>query len=261
MKLARFLSKGVESYGVVNGRNIKAIRGLPWESIVYTGAEFAVDDVELLAPVQPPNVLAIGANYRKHVEESGAKIPSIPLVFIKATTTVTGPGKPVILPSMAPGEIDFEAELAIVIGKTCRRVGEDAALEYVLGYTCANDISARDCQLRQDSQWARGKSFDTFCPLGPWIETELDGNNCGISLTLNGKIMQNSNTRDMIFPCRKLISYCSQFATLLPGTVIITGTPEGVGFARKPPVFLKPGDVMEVAIEGIGTLKNQVAAE
>ena len=262
MRLARFKAKGKESYGVVSGENkVKAIRGLPWDPIAHTGAEFDLKDVELLAPVQPPNVLAIGANYRRHVEESGAKVPSAPLVFIKATTTVTGPDKPVVLPRIAPNEVDFEVELGIVIGKTCRRVGESDALSYVLGYTCANDVSARDCQLKLDGQWARGKSFDTFCPLGPWIETELDAGNLAISLKLNGKTMQNSNTRDMIFPCAKIVSYCSQFATLLPGTVIVTGTPEGVGFARKPPVFLKAGDVIEIAIEGIGTLKNPVAME
>ena len=261
MKLARFTACGITSYGVVNGNTVKAIRGLPWEALSATGAEYALSGVELLAPVEPPNVIAIGANYRKHIEESGAKVPSAPLVFLKATTAVTGPGKAVVLPAMAPGEVDFEAELAIVIGRTCRRVSEADALGYVLGYTCANDISARDCQRRLDSQWARAKSFDTFCPLGPWIETELDGNRCGISLKLNGQTLQHSNTADMLFSCRKLISYCSQFATLLPGTVILTGTPEGVGFARKPPLFLKAGDVMEVGIEGIGVLENPVTLE
>lgn len=261
MKLARFEVQGKESYGVVTGDMVKAIRGLPWETVDYSGAVHPLNKVALLAPVRPPNVFAIGANYRRHVKECGAKVPSAPLVFIKATTTVTDPGKPVVLPAMAPNEVDYEAELAIVIGKTCRRVSETDALSHVLGYTCANDISARDCQLKIDSQWARGKSFDTFCPLGPWIETELDGDNCAIGLKLNGKVMQSSRTNDMIFSCRTVISYCSQFATLLPGTVIITGTPEGVGMARKPPVFLKAGDVMEVTIDGIGTLRNHVTAE
>ncbi len=217
--------------------------------------------VRLLAPVQPPNVLAIGLNYRTHAVESGAEIPSAPVLFLKATTSVIGPEEPIVLPAMAPSEVDYEAELVIVIGRRARNVSEEEALEYVLGYTCGNDVSARDCQLRLDVQWARGKSFDTFAPLGPWIETELDPDNCPIRTRLNGRVMQDSNTNDLIFNTRQLVSYLSRCMTLLPGTVIMTGTPSGVGFPRKPPVFLRPGDVVEVEIEGIGTLRNRVESE
>ncbi|MDD3928099.1 MAG: fumarylacetoacetate hydrolase family protein, partial [bacterium] len=170
-------------------------------------------------------------------------------------------GGDILLPKMAPHEVDYEAELAIVIGRTCRNVPEYEALDYVLGYTCGNDVSARDCQMKQDTQWARAKSFDTFCPLGPWIETELDPDGLDIVSRLNGETMQSSNTSDMLFDCRYLVSYCSRIATLQPGTVIMTGTPSGVGFSRKPPVFLRPGDKIEVEIEGIGTLCNGVRAE
>jgi len=241
-------------------------RVLPIEGDVFgrwrrTSAALDLAQVRLLAPVQPPNVLAIGLNYRAHAAESGARIPSAPVLFLKANTAVIGPDDTILLPEMAPDEVDYEAELVIVIGRCAHNVPEAEALEYVLGYTCGNDVSARDCQLRLDVQWARGKSFDTFAPLGPWIETELDPDNCRIRSRLNGQVMQDSNTNDMIFGTRQLVSYLSRCMTLLPGTVIMTGTPSGVGFARKPPVFLRPGDVIEVEIDGIGTLRNRVARE
>jgi len=155
--------------------------------------------------------------------------------------------------------VDYEAELVIVIGKKAKNVETNEVKNYILGYTCANDISARDCQIRIDKQWARGKSFDTFCPLGPWIVTELDDpDNCRIFSCLNGEVMQDSNTSDLISDIKEIVSYCSKNFTLYPGTIIMTGTPEGVGFARKPPVFLKPGDVIEIEIEGIGKLSNKV---
>ncbi|MDD2707760.1 MAG: fumarylacetoacetate hydrolase family protein [Verrucomicrobiae bacterium] len=261
MKIARFETGGKIHFGQLEGEVLHLLQGEPWKKVERTGEKIFLKQARLLAPVLPPDIIAIGANYRKHVEESGMKIPSAPLVFLKATSSLAGPGDAVVLPAMAPGEVDFEAELAIVIGRECRRVGEKEALGFVWGYTCANDISARDCQLKLDSQWARGKSFDTFCPLGPWIETELDPDAAGISLTLNGQTLQSSNTGDMIFNCARLVSYCSQICTLRPGTVILTGTPQGVGFARKPPVFLKPGDTMEVVVEGIGALCNSAKAE
>jgi len=216
-----------------------------------------------LAPVDPPNVFAIGLNYKAHADESGAAYPDHPVIFLKATTAVTGPGAPIILPAEAPDEVDYEAELAIVVGKTARRVGEDEALDYVLGYTCANDVSARDCQIRLDKQWTRAKSFDTFCPLGPCLVTagDIDPDNVRIRSVLNGQVMQDSTTADMIFSCRRLISYLSRQFTLLPGTVICTGTPAGVGFARKPPVFLRDGDTITIEIEGIGELTNPVIRE
>lgn len=215
-----------------------------------------------LPPVQPPNIFAIGRNYPAHAAETGARLPDRPLVFLKATTALIGDGEPIVLPAAAPAEVDFEAELAIVIGRRARRVPEAAALDYVLGYTCANDVSARDCQ-RSDKQWARAKSFDTFCPLGPWLVTpdELDPDRCAIRSRLNGRLMQDASTAAMLFSCRQLVSYLSQQCTLLPGTLILTGTPEGVGMARRPPVFLKEGDRLEVEIEGIGTLTNPVTRD
>ncbi|HEY3416766.1 MAG TPA: fumarylacetoacetate hydrolase family protein, partial [Armatimonadota bacterium] len=219
MKVARFLVNGTERYGVVEGDRVESLAGLPWETTARTGDAFPLSAVTLLAPVQPPDVIAIGLNYKAHADESGFKYPPAPVIFLKATSSVIGPEAPIILPAMAPDEVDYEAELVIVIGRTCRKVREADALDYVLGYTVGNDVSARDCQLRLDTQWARGKSFDTFCPLGPWIETELDPDAADISLTRNGQILQQSNTSDMIFSCRQLVSYCSQVATLRPGTV------------------------------------------
>jgi len=262
MKIARFrTSAGEERYGLLDGERLKAIDGFPWDGPRTMGREYAVGDVRLLAPVEPPDVFAIGLNYRAHAEETGANYPPAPVIFLKATSAVIGPQDSVVLPAMAPDEVDYEAELAIVIGRASRNVPESDALDCVFGYTCGNDVSARDAQLRYDVQWARGKSFDTFCPIGPWIETEIDPDSADITLRLNGRTMQSSNTSDMVFSCRKLVSYCSQIATLRPGTVIMTGTPSGVGFARKPPVFLREGDTVEVEIGGIGVLRNVVAKE
>ncbi len=215
----------------------------------------------LLAPVEPPNIFAIGRNYKAHAAETGSQAPEKPLIFIKATTSLLDPGGVIRIPRPAPSEIDYEAELAIVIGRRAKNVSEDEALDYVLGFTCANDVSARDCQ-RNDKQWARAKGFDTFCPLGPWIVTrdELDPDNCDVISRLNGQVMQHSNTRHMIHSCRTLVSYVSHQFTLLPGTIILTGTPEGVGMARTPPVFMKPGDRIEIEVAGIGVLQNTVGA-
>lgn len=225
-------------------------------------ADERVAVVAFLPPVEPPNILAIGRNYTAHAAEMGSAPPERPLVFLKPTTSLLAPGQPIVLPAAAPNEVDFEAELAIVIGRPARRVPESAAQDYILGYTCANDVSARDCQ-RSDKQWARAKGFDTFCPLGPWLVTadELDVRDVAICSRLNGRVMQAARTREMVFSCRQLVSYLSHQFTLRPGTVILTGTPEGVGFARQPPVFLRPGDRIEVEIEGIGTLWNPVVAE
>jgi len=211
----------------------------------------------------PSNIIAIGRNYREHAAEMKADdVPAEPLVFLKATSSVIGPEDDIVLPSSAPSEVDYEAELAVIIGRAARNVSERTALEYVFGYTCANDVTARDCQKRRDKQWARGKSFDTFCPLGPVIVTtdELDPMNCPIRMRLNGETMQDGNTADMIFPIAHLIHYLSHQFTLLPGTVILTGTPSGVGFAREPQVFLKPGDAIEVDIAPVGVLRQHVRA-
>ncbi|MEN6404239.1 MAG: fumarylacetoacetate hydrolase family protein [Armatimonadia bacterium] len=258
MKIARFEYRTEIRQGVVEGEQVEL---LALSGATRTGEVVRLADVKLLPPVCPPNVIAIGLNYHQHASETKMELPDHPLMFLKATTSVTGPGDPIVLPHMAPHEVDYEAELCIVIGRTARNVSEEHALDYVMGYTCGNDVSARDCQIRLDGQWARGKSFDTFCPLGPWIETKLDPDNAPIRSLLNGKVMQESNTRDLIFNCRQLVSYLSHNLTLLPGTVIMTGTPEGVGFVRRPPVFLQPGDVIEIEVEGIGLLRNEVHLE
>ncbi|WP_447971035.1 fumarylacetoacetate hydrolase family protein [Nitrospira sp. M1] len=220
---------------------------------------------KLLAPIVPPTILCIGLNYRAHAEETGAKLPEHPVLFIKAANALNNPGNPIVIPTVAPGEVDYECELAIVIGKPAKNVSQQEALDYVFGYTCANDVSARRWQKNGGGkQWCRGKSFDTFCPLGPALVTKdniPNPNDLVIRTILNGKTMQNSTTSDMIFDVPTLISFLSQGTTLLPGTVILTGTPPGVGFARNPPVFLKPGDHVTVEIEKIGTLSNPVIDE
>lgn len=261
MRIVRFKDrKGAVSYGTLEGDRIVLAEGDPLQELKPGRGSVGLGDVTLMSPIQPPNLLCIGQNYKEHIEECGDKLPKAPILFMKATTALVGPDEPVVIPKIAPGEVDYEAELALVIGKTARNVPEERALEYVLGYTCAHDVSARDSQ-RNDGQWVRGKSFETFCPLGPWIETELNPANVRVQGRLNGKTMQDSTTSLLIFSIPFLISYLSKGMTLLPGTVLLTGTPPGVGVARKPPVFLKPGDVFEVEVEGIGVLRNPVIAE
>lgn len=261
MKIARYTVQGNIHYGVLEGDVLRSIAGSPWDAVSYTGIEHRICDAKLLSPVIPPDVFAIGLNYKPHADEAGFKYPPAPVLFIKAASSVMGPGDDIVLPAMAPDEVDCEAELVIVIGKTCRKVPEENALDYVLGYTCGNDVSARDCQFKLDTQWARAKSFETFCPLGPWIETDFDPDDVQICIRLNDKVMQQSSTSEMIFSCRQLVSYLSHVVTLRPGSVIMTGTPSGVGYTRKPPVFLRPGDRVEVEIEGIGALSNGVVEE
>jgi 2-keto-4-pentenoate hydratase/2-oxohepta-3-ene-1,7-dioic acid hydratase in catechol pathway len=221
---------------------------------------------KLLAPVAPVNLLCIGLNYRRHAEEGKAPIPERPVLFMKATTAVQNPGGPIILPRhLRSEEVDYECELAVVIGKRAKNVSRENALDFVLGYTCANDVSARDWQIKWGgSQWCRGKTFDTFAPLGPCLvlKDEIpDPSQLKIKTVLNGQVMQDWRTDDMIFDVPTLIEFLSGSTTLLPGTVILTGTPHGVGFARKPPVFLKAGDDITVEIDKIGALNNPVKAE
>ncbi len=261
MRIVLFDDRARYAYGVLVEDTIEVLSGLPFEAVERTGERVALADVRLLPPVHPMNIIALGLNYRRHAQESGMKVPDHPQMFLKATTSLAGPGDAIVLPKTAPHEVDYEAELCIVMGKPAKKVTEAEALDYVFGYTCGNDVSARDCQLRLDNQWARGKSFDTFCPLGPWIETELDPDQAPVCSRLNGRVMQQSTTADMIFNCAQIVSFLSEVMTMLPGTVIMTGTPEGVGFARKPPVFLKPGDTIEIEVGGIGVLTNSVAAE
>ena len=256
MKIARFTSpSGKIQSGIVTGPTIDVIEGDAFGSRTKTGEQIPLAQVKLLAPFVPVNILCFGQNYKAHAEEGGHDLPKAPLLFLKATTALNNPNDPVVIPRMAPGHVDYEAELAVVIGKKATNVSEKEALSYVLGYTCANDVSARDAQ-SGDGQWARGKSFDTFCPLGPWIETELDPSNVTVRGRRNGKVMQEASTSLLIFSVPFLISYISKSLTLLPGTVLLTGTPAGCGFAQKPPLYFRAGDKYEVEIDGIGTLTN-----
>ncbi len=236
---------------------------------LFTGVrdtQEAVEVKQLLAPLQPVDIICIGLNYRKHAAEGNSPIPEFPVVFMKNLGTLQHPGGPIVLPrKLRSDAVDYECELAVVIGKRCHNVARADALNYVLGYTCANDVSARDWQKDWGgSQWCRGKTFATFCPLGPCLVTadEIpDPNTLKIKSTLNGQVMQVRNTNDMIFDVPTLIEFLSGSTILLPGTVILTGTPHGVGAARKPPVFLQPGDTIDVEIERIGKLSNPVIAE
>ena len=246
-------------YGINESAKVWEVKGDVFNNdISKTDISYDLSSVKLLSPVDPPNIIAIGLNYRQHAKESGAEIPKRPVIFLKATSSIIAHEESITIPSLAPDEVDYEGELGVVIGKTAKDIEISEALDYVLGYTCANDVSARDCQRRLDVQWARAKSFDTFCPVGPWITTGINPHNLNILTRLNGQIVQDSSTSDMIFSVAEIVSYCSKNMTLLPGTLILTGTPEGVGFARKPPLLLKKYDLVEIEIEGIGTLKNSV---
>ena len=238
------------------------LEGELFSSLKKTGESCAVK--KLLAPVAPSAVLGIGLNYHQHAQEQGLEVPRYPVLFMKNPAAVTNPGDPIQLPPscMKTPEVDYEAELAVVIGKAAKDVSAAEALNFVFGYTAANDVSARRWQGKRGAgQWVRGKSFDTFCPLGPELVTadELqDPQDLRLTCVLNGQVMQDTNTSDMIFSVAELISFLSSGTTLLPGSVILTGTPGGVGYSRKPPVYLMPGDTVKVTVEGIGTLSNPV---
>lgn len=222
---------------------------------------FQISDVVLHAPItRPLKLIGVGLNYRDHAEELKAQAPQQPLLFGMYANAITGPGAPIILPQMSR-QVDYEAELGVVIGRRARQVPVESALDYVAGYTIINDVSARDLQF-SDGQWLRAKSFDTFAPMGPYLvtrDTLRDGDGLGIELRLNGKTMQKSNTRNLIFKVPELVSHISKVMTLEVGDVIATGTPGGVGYGRNPQVFMKPGDIVEIDIEGIGQLRNPVA--
>ncbi len=221
---------------------------------------------KLLAPLVPAAILCIGLNYRKHAAEGNNPLPEYPILFMKMPSAVQNPDDAILLPTrLASTKVDYECELAVVIGKECRNASRENALDYVLGYTCANDVSARDWQLSWGgSQWCRGKTFATFCPLGPVLVTKdeiANPNHLAVKTILNGEVMQDWNTDDMIFDVPALIEFLSGSSVLAPGTVILTGTPHGVGSARKPPVYMKHGDRVTVEIEGIGALTNPVQDE
>ncbi len=233
---------------------------------VYEDTGEAADVAKLLAPIEPRDIICIGLNYRKHAEEGKQAIPEQPVVFMKNIGSIQHPGEPIMLPRYLRSDaVDFECELAVVIGDPCLNVPKSEAYRYILGYTCANDVSARDWQLKWGGgQWCRGKTFATFCPLGPCLVTAdeiADPNSLAIKTILNGQVMQDWNTNDMIFDVPTLIEFLSGSTLLLPGTVILTGTPHGVGGARKPPVYLQPGDLVTIEVEGIGALTNPVVEE
>lgn len=264
MKYVRFRQEGKETYGIWEEGAVELISGSPYQGATErTGAKVSIDSItDFLPPIDNiPNVLCIGLNYADHAKEANMEVPKAPVLFLKTTTAVTAHKKPIILPKVAPHEVDYEAELVVIIGKTARHVPKEKVSEYIFGYTCGHDISARDLQLREDVQWSRGKSFDSFAPIGPFVETEYDPSDMRVQFRLNGRTMQNLTTKDMMFDVPTIVSYLSKQMTLLPGTIIMTGTPPGVGFSRKPPVFMRPGDKAEVDIEGLGVLENIVEME
>jgi len=266
MKIIRYQdSQGIIGHAALQADgSAQELAGNIFDQPRLTGAPVAV--ARLLAPIEPTTIICIGLNYRRHAQETSAKIPQFPVVFFKGPNTVQHPGQPILRPThLKSDEVDYECELAVVIGKRCKNVARAAALQHVLGYTCANDVSARDWQKeRGGGQWCRGKTFDTFCPLGPCLVTrdEIPNPNAlAIRTIVSGELLQDCNTNDMIFDVPALIEFLSGSTTLLPGTVILTGTPHGVGMARTPRRWLQVGDSVSVEIEKIGTLTNPVADE
>ena len=248
MKIIRFLYQNESNWGVLEGGVVKIITGSPFGKIDYS-AGVSLDKTKLLHPFAGGKIILAGLNYIDHAKELSMKIPDEPVIFLKPVTSVIGPDEEIIYPEGVE-KLDYEAELALVIKKQCRNIEEQNAADFILGYTCLNDVTARDLQSK-DIQWTRAKSFDTFCPLGPWIETELNPADLKITSYLNGEIRQNSRTSNFIFSVPQLVSFISKIMTLLPGDVISTGTPPGVG-------GMKIGDTIEVEIEGIGRLRNYV---
>lgn len=251
MRIARVSVPGVEFpvYGVITGDKIELVTGLPWPDISDPVAALNLADVKILAPVIPSKIVCVGKNYADHAKEMGGDVPAEPVIFVKPNTTVIGDGDFIVLPPQSTN-VHHESELAIVIGALAKNVEVDRADEVIFGYTCANDVTARDLQ-NSDGQWTRSKSFDTFCPLGPWIETEIDPENLAISCEVNGQTRQNGNTSDLVRSAREMVSWISHMMTLLPGDVILTGTPAGVS-------QILVGDSVSVTIEDIGTLTNSV---
>ncbi|SDG87691.1 fumarylacetoacetate hydrolase family protein [Desulfosporosinus hippei] len=250
MKFVRFRSNSGIGYGIIEGEKVRVLDGSFLNPLSKpTGTMLSIDEVTLLAPVEPSKVVCVGLNYALHAQELEHSLPDDPVIFIKPETSVIGPDAEIVYPKISQ-QVDYEAELAVVIGKTIKEATEIDAVEGIFGYTCANDVTARDLQ-KKDGQWTRSKSFDTFCPIGPWVVTDLDSSQLDIQSTLNGEIKQSSNTRNFITPVPKLISFISQVMTLNPGDVVLTGTPEGVGPVR-------PGDEIVVKIQGIGELRNTV---
>ena len=253
MRIARYRFEGEVSYGVADGQVIREMSGTPFPAgseIDVTGVEHDIDAVDLLAPVLPTKIIAVAKNYADHAAEMGGEVPREPMIFLKPSTAVIGPEGVIRLPGQSE-RVEHEAELAVVIGRLCKDVPEHRVPEVVLGYTCANDVTARDLQAN-DGQWGRAKGFDTFCPLGPWIETDIDPDDLAIECEVNEQVRQDGSTSDMVRTVAELVAWISSVMTLVPGDVILTGTPAGVG-------PLANGDTVTVTIEGIGTLDNIVS--
>jgi len=253
MRIARYEYEGRARYGLVDAENgkVREIAGDPFDRVETTGDARRLEEVRLLAPVLPGKIVAVGLNYKDHARELGMEIPEEPLLFLKAPSALTGPGGEIVYPPQSQ-RVDYEAELAVVIGRVAKNVkGKDAAA-HILGYTCINDVTARDLQ-RRDVQFARSKGFDTFAPLGPWIVTDFEPAEASVRCVVNGAVRQDGNTREMIASVYRIVEYISSNMTLFPGDVIATGTPPGVG-------SLRVGDVVTVEVGGIGALTNRVVA-
>jgi 2-keto-4-pentenoate hydratase/2-oxohepta-3-ene-1,7-dioic acid hydratase in catechol pathway len=256
VRIARFSADGEVAFGVVEAGGdsdieIAEIVGHPFGPVTFSGKRLQASSVRLLAPVLPSKVVAIGRNYAEHASEMGGDVPDRPLLFLKPSTAVIGSGDDIAYPPSSQ-RVDYEGELAVVVGRLCRDVPEARAMEVVFGYTCANDVTARD-QQKADGQWSRAKGYDSFCPLGPWIETDLDTSDLRLTTTLNGEVKQDGSTSQIVHKIPALISYITSCMTLLPGDVVLTGTPAGVG-------PMQVGDEVAVEIEGIGRLANRVVA-
>lgn len=254
MRICRYRRKGTGGvhWGWVHQEELGHLDGSPFADYLREEAHLSLGKVDLLAPVTPGKIICVGKNYPAHAAEFDSQVPEVPLLFLKPPTAVIGPGEPIRLPPQSE-QVEHEAELAVVIGRAGRWIPAESAKEHILGYTIANDVTARDLQ-RRDSQWTRGKGFDTFCPLGPWVDTELDPADALITCSVNGQMRQMGSTRDMVFSVSELIAYISSVMTLEAGDVLLTGTPAGVG-------LLLEGDEVTIEIEGLGTLTNPVAAE
>lgn len=249
MKIVRAEFQGEVFYGILEGDRVKRLARAPYGGISPTGGEYPLASLKLLPPAEPSKIVAVGKNYRAHADEMGEGQPEEPLLFLKPSTCIVGNGDDVVYPAISH-RLDFEGELGVIIGRKCHAVQRGRSAEVIFGYTCLNDVTARDIQ-KAVSQWTRGKSFDTFCPIGPHIETELDAMNTTIVTRLNGEVRQSSVTSLMTHDIDKLICYITECMTLLPGDIIATGTPEGIGSMQR-------GDMVEVEIGGIGVLRNRI---
>ncbi len=253
MRLVRYQSKGESPrFGWLHDDWVGPVEGTPFGEFRRLEASLPLDAVRLLSPIQPSKIVCVGRNYIAHAKEHSVEVPEVPMLFLKPPSAVIGQGDTILLPPQSQ-QVEHEAELAVIIGKRSRWISIEEAAQVILGYTIGNDVTARDLQ-RRDGQWTRGKGFDTFCPLGPWIETNFDPADALITGYVNGEMRQMASTRDMVFHVRHLIAFASSVMTLEPGDVLLTGTPAGVG-------PLQAGDMVEITIEGLGALRNPVASE